>query len=69
MKKDDKKLDRAHHIKQIFQYQYKNQWASQSFINSHDRLWIQTFNSLVKQGFIEKKKIQNTTNYRWKCSI
>jgi hypothetical protein len=65
MKKDAIRLDYAHEIQHIFRYHYKNDWVSQSFINQHNRLWIQTFNDLVKQGFIEKKKSQTGYVYRW----
>lgn len=65
MKKEDKKLNYAHEIQHLFRYHYKNDWVDQSFINQHDRLWIQTFNDLVKQGFIERKKTVDGYNYRW----
>ena len=68
MKKEDKelvKLDKAHEIQQIFLYHFHDDWADQSFINQHDRLWIQTFNELVKQGLIEKKKTTSGYIYRW----
>ena len=65
MKKEEQKIDYAHEIQQIFRYHYHNEWVSQSFINRHNRLWIQAFNDLVKQGFIEKKKTVNGHSYRW----
>ena len=63
--KDLKKLECAHEIQHLFRYHYKSEWVSQSFINQHDRLWIQAFNDLVKQGFIERKKTVNGYVYRW----
>jgi hypothetical protein len=68
MKKEEKellKLDRAHEIQQLFMYHYQNDWVDQSFINQHDRLWIQAFNSLVEMGFIERKKTAQGYVYRW----
>ena len=62
-------MDFYHEIQQIFRYRYKNEWVSQSFINSHDRLWIQAFNDLVKQKFIDKKKTATGYNYRWSSSF
>jgi hypothetical protein len=62
---EQSKLNLAHEIQQTFRYQYRDQWCSQAFINSHSRLWIQVFNLLVKEGFIEKKKSQDGNKYRW----
>jgi hypothetical protein len=64
-KRDSKKLDIAHEIQQLFRYQYKNQEVDQSFINSHNRLWINVFNDLVKKGFIGKRKTQTGYSYKW----
>ncbi|MDO8481097.1 MAG: hypothetical protein Q7S65_04760 [Nanoarchaeota archaeon] len=61
-------LDHFHEIQQLFQYHYKNEWVSQAFINRHTRLWIQAFNTLVQQGFIERKKSENQFVYRWKAA-
>ena len=72
MKKEEKelsKLDRAHEIQHLFRYHYKNDWVSQAFINSHDRLWVQAFNNLVKQGFIERKKTIDGYVYRWAAAF
>ncbi|MBD3163596.1 hypothetical protein GF323_00155 [Candidatus Woesearchaeota archaeon] len=63
------KINYAHEIQQIFRYRYRNEWVSHSFINQHDRLWIQAFNSLVRQGFIERKKTINGHKYRWKAAF
>ena len=63
--KEQQKLDLAHEIQQLFRYQYKDQWCSQAFINTHSRIWIQVFNLLLKEGFIEKKKTLQGNNYRW----
>lgn len=63
--KDLKKLDYSHEIQQLFRYHYKSEWVSQSFINKHDRLWIQAFNNLVKQELIERKKSPTGYVYRW----
>ena len=63
------KLNYAHEIQQIFRYQYKDGWVDQSFINQHDRVWIQTFNKLVKEGFIEKKKSINGYRYKWNATF
>ena len=61
-------LDHFHEIQQLFRYHYKNEWVSQSFINRHTRLWIQAFNKLVEQGFIERKKAENGFVYRWSAA-
>ena len=63
--REQAKIDQAHGIQQMFQYQYKDQWCSQAFINSHSRQWIQVFNELVKEGFIEKKKGSEGHRYKW----
>ena len=63
--KEDKKLNHAHEIQHIFRYMYKHVWVSQSFINKHDRLWIKTFNELVSQGLIQRKKSSNGFVYKW----
>jgi hypothetical protein len=68
MRKEDQKLDYAHNIQQLFRYHYNNEWVSQNFINQHDRLWVQTFNDLVKQDFIERKKTTNGYVYRWNAA-
>ncbi|MBR9700110.1 hypothetical protein GOV09_06645, partial [Candidatus Woesearchaeota archaeon] len=54
-----------HEIQQIFRYHYKDEWVNQAFINSHSRLWIQAFNDLVKQGFIQRKKTGEGYKYKW----
>ena len=63
------KLDAMHHIKHLFQYQYKEQWVDSSFVNKHSRIWVQAFNDLVKEGFIENKKSARGHRYRWKAEI
>ena len=63
------KLNYMHEIQQLFRYQFKDIWMPQSFINKHNRLWINAFNTLVKGGFIEKKKIKGNTNYKWKAKF
>ena len=67
--REQKKLNYAHEIQQIFRYHYKDDWVDQSFINQHDRLWIQTFNDLVKQGMIQKKKTPRGNKYRWNAAF
>ena len=63
--RNQEKLNHMHEIQHLFRYHFKDDWVDQNFINKHDRLWIQAFNDLVKQGFIEKKKVRNGYNYRW----
>ena len=63
--KDLQKLNYAHEIQHLFRYHYKEDWVSQSFINKHDRLWIQAFNDLVKQSFIKRKKTPTGYVYKW----
>ena len=65
MIKEDSELDYSHEIQQIFRYHYRNEWVSQAFINQHNRLWIKTFNKLLEQGFIERKKTVDGFVYRW----
>ncbi len=67
MRTHDKKTDHYHEIQQLFRYHYKDDWVSQAFINQHDRLWIQAFNDLVKEGFIQRKKTANGFIYRWQA--
>lgn len=67
--KEQTKLDLAHEIQQLFRYNYSMKWADQSFINQHPRLWIRVFNSLVEEGFIEKKKATQGYNYRWAANL
>ncbi len=67
--KEQSKLDIAHEIQQLFRYNYTYRWADQSFINQHSRQWIQVFNELVKERFIEKKKAPQGYNYRWSAKL
>lgn len=65
MEKDDLKTYCANEIQNMFRFNYKDQWVSQSVINNHDRLWVQAFNELVKAGFIERKNTPRGMQYRW----
>jgi hypothetical protein len=69
LNKEGQQIERAHEIQQLFRYHYKNDWVSQAFINQHDRLWIQTFNNLVKSGFVERKKSAEGYVYRWAAAF
>ena len=43
-------------IMYMFRYFYKDVWAPGNIFDGKSRIWVQTFNELVKQGFIEKRK-------------
>ncbi|MEM4267512.1 MAG: hypothetical protein QXK37_01640 [Candidatus Woesearchaeota archaeon] len=64
-----KKIDYAHAIMHMFQYNYKDQWVPQAALIGRDRLWTQTFNELVKKGIIERKKTFFGYQYRWKAKF
>jgi len=66
--KELESLDHAHEIQQLFRYQYHDMWVDQSFVNSHSRLWVQTFHKLRKMGFIERKKAQMGYQYKWSAA-
>ncbi|MBU0461969.1 MAG: hypothetical protein KJ574_05265 [Nanoarchaeota archaeon] len=63
--REDEKAMKAHEILHEFRYNIHEQWVDQAWINKHDRLWISVFNTLVKQGLIEKKKVKTEYKYRW----
>ena len=52
-------------IMHMFRYNYKNEWAPESIFSGKTRIWIQAFNDLIKQGYIQKKKKQMGHKYKW----
>jgi methionyl-tRNA synthetase len=64
-----KKIDYAHAIMQDFRYRYKDRWVSTKELMQKDRLWQKTFNDLIKQGFIERKKTHQGYSYRWRATL
>ncbi len=63
----NRKIDYAHAIMHDFKYHYKDRWVSTKELMQKDRLWQKTFNDLIKQGFIERKKTAQGYSYRWKA--
>lgn len=67
--REEEKASKAHEILHEFRYNLSEQWVGQAWINRHDRLWIATFNTLVDQGLIEKKKVRGEYKYRWAAQM
>jgi len=55
-------------IMYLFRYFYHSKWAPGHIFDGKSRLWVQTFNELVNQGYIERKKTDSGYQYRWKAS-
>jgi len=49
----------------IFRYTYKSRWAPDNIFDGKSRLWIQSFNDLMKKGFIQRRKKFMMYQYRW----
>lgn len=56
-------------IMYMFRYLYKDEWSPENIFEGKTRLWIQTFNRLIEQGFIERKKSEFGYKYRWKAEF
>jgi len=52
-------------IMNMFRYQYRHDWASDSIFAGKSRIWIQAFNELVKGGYIIRKKKAPGYHYKW----
>ena len=62
----EKKKEKCHaEIMYLFRYTYKHKWAPDHIFDGKSRLWIQTFNKLVKKGFIKRRKSYPGYEYKW----
>jgi len=52
-------------IMYMFRYYYKNEWAPENIFDGKSRVWVQSFNELVKQGFIKRRKKSMGYQYKW----
>lgn len=64
---EKQKTEHMHEIQHLFMYTYKDQWISGTMFAHKSRLWVQAFNELVKEGFIERKKEYPGYKYKWKA--
>jgi hypothetical protein len=55
----------AAEIMHMFRYHYKKEWAPGSIFDGKPRIWVQTFNGLVKQGLVNRKKTYMGYKYKW----
>jgi hypothetical protein len=58
-------IEIAHHIQQLFQCTYKDDWVAEQFLIQRNRLWTKVFNRLVKEGFIARKRTYRGYQYKW----
>jgi hypothetical protein len=60
--------DMAHaEILHFFRYTYRDIWAPGHIFDGKSRVWVAVFNKLISQGFIERRKVQNGYEYKWKA--
>jgi hypothetical protein len=52
-------------IMYMFRYFYRDSWTPGNIFDGKPRIWIQTFNDLIKQGLILKRKKYPGYEYKW----
>lgn len=52
-------------IMNMMRFYYKNDWATDNIFKGKPRVWVQSFNELIDQGFIERKKKYPGYTYKW----
>lgn len=63
-KDESKEIARAK-IMHMFRYTYRNEWAPESLFKGKSRIWVKTFNELIEEGFIKKRKKYPGYQYKW----
>jgi hypothetical protein len=52
-------------IMYIFRYTFRSKWASAHIFDGKSRLWVKSFNDLIRKGFIKKRKKLLCFKYKW----
>jgi len=65
LKMKDEKQEAYAEIMHMFRYHYKHEWAPESIFDGKSRIWIQSFNELIKKGFINRRKKDVGYQYKW----
>lgn len=55
-------------IMYLFRYFYHDRWTPGNIFDGKSRIWVQSFNDLIKEGLIKRKKTRFGFQYKWQAA-